>query len=72
MTFYRHKSTGGAYELLGFGKMQSTWWSDTRANFASSVDMREVAVYVRASDGSMWVRPREEFEDGRFEPIVDA
>lgn len=74
---HRHKKTGGEYRLIGIGRMQAGDWSiavidsdeDGINRWAyRSVDMREVAIYVGA-DGQHWVRPREEFEDGRFEPL---
>ena len=71
---YRHKKRGTDYVLIGFGKMQAEDWCDTEAEGPDggypSVDMREVAIYRSATDPTeMWVRPREEFDDGRFEPL---
>ena len=68
---YRHRK-GGAYEVLGIGKMQSEMWEERgegtidRPSPVEPVDMREVVVYRSEKDRSLWVRPREEFEDGRF------
>jgi hypothetical protein len=75
---HRHVKTGGEYTLIGIGRMQASDWcvveretvifcGDYREieDVGPSTDMREVAIY-RGSDGSLWVRPREEFEDGRF------
>jgi hypothetical protein len=75
MTRYRHKKRGTEYELIGIGRMQAeAWreqgWSDVwqTPTDKGSVDMREVAIYRSTSDpAEIWVRPREEFEDGRFE-----
>jgi hypothetical protein len=59
---HRHKKRGTEYVLIGIGKMQSEKWYP--------VDMREVAIYRSATDPTeIWVRPREEFEDGRFEAL---
>ena len=71
---HRHKERGTEYVLIGYGKMQSGGWCDTEAEGPDggypSVDMREVAIYRSATDPTeIWVRPREEFEDGRFEPL---
>lgn len=73
---HRHVKRGTEYVLIGFGKMQAERWG-TNARLDTSdggygfvtvdpVDMREVAIYRSVDDGSLWVRPREDFEDGRF------
>jgi hypothetical protein len=49
---HRHRK-GGLYELLGYGRHTET--GDA------------LAVY-RSDDGTLWVRPREMFDDGRFTP----
>lgn len=66
---HRHKKRGTEYVLIGFGKLQAEMWVDWNSE---PVDMREVAIYRSVDDGSLWVRPREEFEDGRFEALTAA
>lgn len=69
---YRHKKRGTEYELTGYGKIQSQWWYEPSFPIGEpiSVDLREVAIYRSVADPTeIWVRSREEFEDGRFEPV---
>ena len=74
---FRHKKRGSEYEVVGIGKMQAEHWWERNPNVGQAtfgqcdqlVEMREVVVYLGLHDGQLWVRPREEFEDGRFERI---
>ena len=54
---YRHKKTGGTYQLFMFATIEAT--------------MTPAVVYGARVKGevSHWVRPLAEFCDGRFEPV---
>ena len=79
ITIYRHKKRDTEYALIGYGKIQTRDWVDRRpvidglmkepptVPLPPSVDMREVAIYRSLDDGALWVRPKDEFFDGRFE-----
>lgn len=77
MATHRHKKRGTQYVLIGVGKMQAENWRELIGEqhlvegeeVGAAVDMREVAIYRSVDDLSLWVRPIEEFNDGRFEPL---
>lgn len=70
MNLWRHRKRGSEYSLLGFGKMQAEKWYLGKHPLRT-VDMCDVAIYICVDDQSLWVRPKEEFEDGRFEELAD-
>jgi hypothetical protein len=74
---HRHVRRGTEYVLIGFGKMQTQDWYEQGHDIMNrlvyeTADMAEVAIYRSVKDGSLWVRPREEFEDGRFAALSGA
>jgi hypothetical protein len=61
---HRHVKTGGDYEKIGVGRIQSS----TPLN-----DMQEVVIYKSMTDGSLWAREAAEFNDvTRFRPLNAA
>ena len=56
---HRHVKRGSSYQRVGTARVQ-----------ASGLIAEDDAVVVyRAEDGSLWARPMDEFNDGRFEPL---
>lgn len=72
MRTWQHVKTGGLYREVARGRMQSSGWVDEGSmhhGTRESVDHREVVIYQpmhRKDENLWWVRPVEEFEDGRF------
>ena len=50
-----HLKSQGLYLILGYGKLEST--------------LEEMVIYRSLTTSEIWIRPRLEFEDGRF--IID-
>lgn len=57
--YWRHVKRGTIYEVLGLGQVQTEDWGQDNA---------AVMIY-RSEDGLLWVRPHNEFMDGRFERL---
>ncbi|PZU89080.1 MAG: hypothetical protein DI527_16230 [Chelatococcus sp.] len=74
-----HCKRGTTYCVIGTGKIQTGSWTEETAGQdesgshyceLQSVDMAEVVIYQSEADGSLWVRPSDEFEDGSFEDLA--
>lgn len=68
---HRHVKSGHDVTVIATGKMQAQDWAkegewrgESNGYKYTSVDLAEVIIYRHGSN--WWVRPREEFEDGRF------
>lgn len=59
---YRHKKRGTLYRLEEPATLQSSH---------PALDMTSLVVYRALSDGTLWVRPKDEFYDGRFEEVTE-
>jgi len=75
---YRHKKRGTVYEIISFGKLQASdlfkqGYDDVwRTYNYKQVDMIDVVIYRNVEgEEEVWVRPKSEFYDGRFEAVED-
>ena len=58
---YRHLKRGSTYVKMGVGELQAA---------SPVVEGVAVVIYRSEKDGRLWVRPEEEFNDGRFVKII--
>lgn len=72
---YIHKRRMSEYAFIGEARFQTDDWVKLGWTIGSgegeyiSVDMEPVSVYRDINDNSLWVRPLDEFNDGRFEKL---
>lgn len=66
-TRWRHKKRGTVYEIITtMASFQCAAAPEIEANFEDDV----FTVYKNVETGAIWVRPTEEFMDGRFERVA--
>lgn len=63
MSKVKHVKRGTVYKVIGEAKIQAD---------IPLTDYDSVVVYQDEKDGHIWVRPKKEFEDGRFEAYYDC
>lgn len=69
MSQWRHKKRGTVYEIVTFGaSLQCSAAPDFEAQF----DDGTWTVYRNVKTNAIYVRPTEEFRDGRFEELSEA
>ena len=70
MKKYKHKKRGTTYRIIAEGVMSvSADWYYWNGPAYTNVDGEPVIIYQSCEDARVWVRPRDEFFDGRFEEV---
>jgi len=67
-TKWRHKKTGGTYEIVGENAaLQCSSYPEVEAALEDDV----FTIYRNVRTGALYIRPTEEFMDGRFERVPE-
>lgn len=69
MDRWRHKKRGTVYEIL---TDNASLQCSAAPEFESMFDDDHFTVYQNVATGAIYVRPTEEFQDGRFERIEEV
>lgn len=69
-TLYRHKKRGTTYRILHSSTFQTSYFKTDKEGNDLNLDGIDVIVYQDLSNPYLvWVRPTDEFFDGRFEKV---